>query len=92
MYQTSNARNHEITEIKLSIGHCKLIGRLLDEKLREIEDGISDLHPNAFKALIDTFERITQETAAEKAENDAIRSEKFKAWASGDIRNVVKYG
>ncbi len=92
MYQTSNARNHEITEIKLSIGQCKLIGRLVDEKLQYIDDGVSDLNKNGFKTLLDVFEAATQETAAEKAENDAIRSQKFAAWASGDYRNVKQHG
>lgn len=92
MYQTSNTRNHEITEIKLSIVQCKLIARLVDEKLHEIEIGLSDLNANAFKALADVFNVATQETAAERAVNEEIRTAKFKAWASGDHRKVLKHG
>ena len=92
MHRTSDSRNHEITEIKLSIGQCKLLERILDEKLYEIETGTSDFNEKPLKALCDVFSHATEETAAERAINEPIRSEKFNAWARGDIRNEVQHG
>ena len=92
MHRTSDSRNHEITELKLSIGQCKLVERILDEKLYEIETGTSDFNEKPLKALYDVFSNATEETAAEKAKNEPIRAEKFRAWASGEIRNEAQYG
>ena len=92
MHRTSDSRNHEITEIKLSIGQCKLLERILDEKLYEIETGTSDFNEKPLKALVDVFEKATEETAAEQEINEPIRSEKFRAWASGEERNAVQHG
>ena len=92
MHKTADSRNKEITELKLSIGQCKLIERLIEEKLFEIETGTSDLNENAFKTLYDVFNEAIKETAEEKAINDPIRAEKFAAWARGDLRNEAAHG
>lgn len=66
MFETANSRNAEITEVNLSIGQCKLIGRLLDEKLHEVETGTSDLSEKGLKTLIDVFWAVTKQTDSEK--------------------------
>lgn len=92
MYKTSDARNAEIIEVKLSIGQCKLLERLVDQKLHAVESGLSDFNEKPLKALLDVFWSATEETPAEKATNDPIRQKKARAWASGDFREVLKHG
>lgn len=92
MHKTADSRNKEMTMINLSIGQCKLIERVLDEKLYEVEIGTSDFSDKPLKTLLDVFGKATEETATEKTINEPIRSEKFRAWASGESRNAVQHG
>lgn len=91
MHRTSDSRNNEIAEIKLSIGQCKLLERLVDEKLYEVETGMSDLNEKPLQALTDVFMKATEETAAERAINEPIRAEKFEAWASRSRPQEVQH-
>ena len=55
MPQTSNSRNNEIVNLKLTIGQCKLIERLVDAELYQAETITSEFEENALKRVIDVF-------------------------------------
>ena len=82
MHQTSNDRNHLPVDLKLSIGQCKVIERLLDSELSSAEAGTSEFEENTLKRLLDTFWLKIAESPKEKLVNDVKRAEIFEAWAS----------
>lgn len=70
MFQTSNEKNHVLVDLKLSIGQCKLIGRIVDIELASSEAGTSEFDKNALERLLDVFWAKIDETIAESANND----------------------
>lgn len=92
MHHTSNERNDLLVDLKLSIGQCKLIERVLDAELHSAECGTSEFNENALKRLLDVFMAKTCETADEKAVNDLARAAAFEAWASKSRPSEVSHG
>ena len=66
MFQTNEKRDGEIVDLKLSIGQCKLLERLVDAELYSSEVGTSTFNENALKTLCSVFMAKTRETEAEK--------------------------
>ena len=66
MHQTSNDRNHLMVDLKLSIGHCKVLERLLDSELFLAEAGTSEFEENTLKRLLSVFMELTKQTTEEK--------------------------
>lgn len=85
MPQTSNNRNNEIVNLKLTIGQCKLIERLVDAELYQAEASTSEFEENALKRVIDVFFAITKESDAEKAA-------RFENWAAPHRPKLVQHG
>lgn len=81
MFQTSNIRNNEIIELKLSIGQIKLLETLIDAELCSAEAGTSSYNENALKTLLEQFMAKTQETEEE-------RKVRFENWV-GSLKLVV---
>lgn len=75
-FTTSAERDHVMVDLKLSIGQCKVIERLLDQELWVAESGTSTFSENALKGLIDVFMAKTTETEAE-------RQARFSNWVGG---------
>lgn len=63
---TSNARNGEFVEVKLTIGQCKLLETLVDRELFEAEAGTSEFKEKALQAILSILFQKTRETKAEE--------------------------
>ncbi len=70
---TSSEHDNEIVDLKLSIGQCKVIGRLIDQELWVVESGTSTFNGNALKGLLDVF-------YAKCTEKDEERQKRFENW------------
>jgi len=65
-------RNNEIVSVNLSIGQIRLLEKLLDAELSQVDIGTSFFNENALKAVFDVFYTKTIKTHQE--ENQAIEN------------------
>ncbi|PPD55901.1 MAG: hypothetical protein CTY10_06335 [Methylotenera sp.] len=83
--QLSKDNHQEIVSLQLTIGQCRIVESVLDEKLFEIESGLSDFNENAFKALLSVFSSKSYELVSASLDN-------HKDLDTAAARNAVRYG